>query len=253
MKVTIEQKRLDTFLKAASKLVDEARIRCNEDGWSITAADPSNVAMVQLELPQSGFETYSVDNASEEDTILGVMLGRMNDIVGLASSSDLIDIEITQRNMLNFHVDGLEYNMALIDPDSIRSEPEVADIPTELHAEIDNEQFSRAITAGEKVSDNIELIGVNENGGTLEYEASGDSDDVSGCISGDDIDVISEPSEIVSSILSLDYLRDINRAFDNKEKVYIELGDEFPVTFRQDLGEDEPTLEFTLAPRIQDS
>ena len=48
-------------LDPVSALVDDCKIRLNEDGLSIRAVDHANVGMVDMSLAKSAFESYEAD------------------------------------------------------------------------------------------------------------------------------------------------------------------------------------------------
>ncbi|OTE98882.1 DNA polymerase sliding clamp, partial [Halorubrum sp. SD612] len=110
-------------LDSVSVLVDECKIRLNEEELSIRAVDPANVGMVDLTLEAAAFESYEADGG-----VIGVNLARLEDIAGMANSGDLIHLELDEETRkLHIEIDGLSYTLALIDPDSIRQEPDIPD------------------------------------------------------------------------------------------------------------------------------
>ena len=98
------------------------------------------------------------------------------------------------------------------------------------------------------VSDHIEL-GVDESDEVFYVKAQGDTDDVHLELDADDlIDLVVGPA---SSLFSLDYLQDMNKAIPKDTEVTMELGDEFPVKLHFDIAEGEGEVTYMLAPRIQ--
>ena len=235
---------LQDALDSVSVLVDECKIQLNEEGLTIQAVDPANVAMVDLELEAAAFESYETDGG-----LIGVNLTRLEDIASMASGGDLIQLELDEETRkLNISIDGLSYTLALIDPDSIRDEPDIPDL--DLPGEIvpEGAQLDRGIKAADMVSDYIRLR-IDEGDETFIIEAEGDTDDVDFVLSREDlIDITVGPAD---SLLSLDYLKDMNRAIPNDAEVTVELGDDFPVKFHYDFAEGLGHVTFMLAPRIQ--
>ena len=111
---------LQDALDPVSALVDECKIRLNEDGLSIRAVDPANVGMVDMHLATSGFEAYEADGG-----VIGVPLDRFEDVLSMGDSGDLVSLDLNEQTgtALDIHISGLSYTLALIDPDSIRQEP----------------------------------------------------------------------------------------------------------------------------------
>ena len=235
---------LQDALDSVSVLVDACKIQLNGEELAIQAVDPANVAMVDLSLEAAAFESYEADGG-----LIGVNLNRLEDIASMADSGDLIHLELDEETRkLNISIDGLSYTLALIDPDSIRDEPDIPDL--DLPGEIvpEGAQLDRGITAADMVSDYIRLR-IDEDQETFVIEAKGDTDDVNFELSREDlIDLTVGPAH---SLYSLDYLKDMNKAIPSDAEVTLDLGEEFPVKFHFDIAEAEGSVTFMLAPRIQ--
>jgi proliferating cell nuclear antigen len=231
-------------LDSVSVLVDECKMRLNEDGLAIRAVDPANVGMVDLSLEAAAFESYEADGG-----VIGVNLARLEDIAGMGNAGDLVHLELNEETRkLHIRIDGLSYTLALIDPDSIRQEPDIPDLDLPARIVVEGNQLDRGITAADMVSDHINLR-VDEGDATFHIEAEGDTDDVDFEMGADDlIDLDAGPA---SSLFSLDYLKDMDKAIPGDAEVAVELGEEFPVKLHYDFAEGLGNVTFMLAPRIQ--
>jgi proliferating cell nuclear antigen len=231
-------------LDSVSVLVDECKIRLNEEGLTIRAVDPANVGMVDLTLDAAAFESYEADGG-----VIGVNLSRLEDIAGMAGSGDLVHLELDEETRkLHIRLDGLSYTLALIDPDSIRQEPDIPDLDLPANIVLEGSQLDRGIKAADMVSDHIRLR-VDEEQEAFFVEAEGDTDDVDLELAREDlIDLTAGPAD---SLFSLDYLKDMNKAIPGDAEVEIELGEEFPVKLHYELAEGQGQVTFMLAPRIQ--
>jgi proliferating cell nuclear antigen len=242
----IEGSTIANALDSVSVLVDECKIRFKPDEMTIRAVDPANVGMVGLRLSDESFESYK---GGGEENVIGINLGRFEDIIGMANSGDLVQMELNERTRkLEIHIDGLSYTLALIDPDSIRQEPDIPnlDLPAEVVAE--GRQINRGITAADMVSDHITLR-VDEQDEAFFIEAEGDTDDVDLRLSSDDlVDINAGPA---NSLFSLDYLKDMNKAIPKTAEVTMEVGEEFPVKLHYTLDDGRTAVTYMLAPRIQ--
>jgi len=235
---------LQATLDSVGVLVDECKIHLDDGGIEIRAVDPANVGMVDLSLDASAFESYEADGG-----LIGVNLVRLQDIAGMADSDQLVHLELDEETRkLHISIDGLEYTLALIDPESIREEPDLPDLDLAATIVIEGRDIDRAVTAADMVSDHIEL-GVDESDEVFYVKAQGDTDDVHLELDADDlIDLVVGPA---SSLFSLDYLQDMNKAIPKDTEVTMELGDEFPVKLHFDIAEGEGSVTYMLAPRIQ--
>ena len=243
-KAIVDAETLRTALDSVSVLVDECKIHLNEDGLAIRAVDPANVGMVDLELDASAFESYEADGG-----LIGVNLTRLFDIAKMADSGQLIQLELDEETRkLHIQLEGLEYTLALIDPDSIRKEPDLPDLDLPAQIVLEGSDIDRAVKAADMVSDHIAL-GVDDGSETFYVDAEGDTDDVHFELGRDDL--IDLQSGTAHSLFSLDYLKDMNKAIPKNGEVTVDLGEEFPVRISFDIAEGQGSVTYMLAPRIQ--
>ena len=243
-KAIVSAETLKDALDSVSVLVDECKIRLNEEEFAIRAVDPANVGMVDLSLAAAAFESYEADGG-----VIGVNLGRLEDIAGMANSGDLIHLELDEETRkLHIQIDGLSYTLALIDPDSIRQEPDIPDLDLPAEIILEGSQLGRGITAADMVSDHIALR-VDPDEEAFYIEAEGDTDDVDLKLDSDDL--IDLTPGAADSLFSLDYLKDMNKAIPNATEVTAELGEEFPVKLHYEFAEGLGQVTYMLAPRIQ--
>jgi proliferating cell nuclear antigen len=243
-KAIVSADTLRETLDSVSVLVDECKIHLDEDGLSIRAVDPANVGMVDLDLGAAAFESYEADGG-----IIGVNLSRLEDIAGMADSDQLVQLELDEETRkLHIQIDGLEYTLALIDPDSIRQEPDIPDLDLSANVVIEGADIDRAVRAADMVSDHIAL-GVDAADELFYVDAEGDTDDVHLELTRDQL--IDLDAGGAHSLFSLDYLKDMNKAIPKDAEVELELGDEYPVKIHYDIAEAQGHVTYMLAPRIQ--
>jgi proliferating cell nuclear antigen len=235
---------LQATLDSVGVLVEECKIHLDENGLEIRAVDPANVGMVDLTLEAEAFESYEADGG-----LIGVNLTRLSDIAGMADSDQLVHLELDEETRkLQISIDGLEYTLALIDPDSIRDEPDLPDLDLPADIVIEGRDIDRAVTAADMVSDHIEL-GVDTGSDVFYVAAEGDTDDVH--LELDTDDLIDLTAGEAASLFSLDYLQDMDRAIPKDAEVALELGEEFPVKLHFDIAQGGGSVTYMLAPRIQ--
>ncbi|SDE93611.1 DNA polymerase sliding clamp [Halorientalis regularis] len=235
---------LRATLDSVSVLVDECKIHLTDEGIEIRAVDPANVGMVDLRLDATAFESYETDGG-----IIGVNLSRLEEFAGMADAGQLIQLELDEETRkLHVQIDGLEGTLALIDPDSIRQEPDLPDLDLPARVVLEGKDIDRAVTAADMVSDHIAL-GVETDEEAFYVDAEGDTDDVHFELGRDDlIDLVAGDAH---SLFSLDYLKDMNKAIPKDAEIEMELGEEFPVKMHFDIAEGDGTVTYMLAPRIQ--
>ena len=242
---SIEAGRLQKALDAANAVVDECRIHLDTDGFVIRAVDPANVAMIDEHVSADAFEAYETSCG-----VLGVNLERLIEVVNMADNDgDLVQFDNdAQTRKLGIQVNSVEYTLALIDPDSIRQEPEIPDLDLPASINIDQAEVKRAFRAADMVSDHINLR-VDEQEGCFIAAAEGDTDDVELELGRDDL--VEATFGPANSLFSLDYLKDIRKPIPKETTVRIQLGEEFPIRLAFEMVDGAVEVEFIVAPRIQ--
>nr|WP_275039342.1 MULTISPECIES: DNA polymerase sliding clamp [Halococcus] len=241
----IEVGHLQEVIDAAHAIVDECRIHLDTDELVIRAVDPANVAMIDENVSADAFEAYDTDCGE-----IGINLERLDEVVGIADNNDdLVQFDLDPKTRkLDVQVNAVEYTLALIDPESIRAEPDIPDLDLPATVSMDEAEFKRAIRAADMVSDHITLQ-VDEREECFIANAEGDTDDVDLELSGDDLEDADWGSAY--SLFSLEYLKDLRKPIPSDTVVRMQLGEEFPIKLTFELADGAVDVEFMVAPRIQ--
>jgi len=254
---------LEGFLAQFSKLVAEIRLETRQSGLHAKAIDPASVAGVVQTLEQSGFDHYSSTGG-----MIGVDLERLEDVLSLADRTDVATLELDQETRkLEIEIDGMEYTLGLIDPESVRKGNDIPDLELPVTVRLEATHLRRAVTAADMVSDHIRFRALEadpdaegDDTGRLVIEAEGDTDDMSLELNeGDELLELDMDGE-ADSLFSLEYLEDLVKVIPTGG-VTLSLGTEMPAILefdhleradRDDDGEDGAHGEVTqlLAPRI---
>jgi len=237
---------LKSSVDTVSVLVDECKVRLDEEGLSIKAVDPANVGMVEMDIPADSFESYDAD-----DELLGLNLVRFQDITGMANKGDTVVMELDEETRkLLIRIDGLRYTLSLIDPDSIHQEPNVPDLDLPGNVILPGREIRRGVKAAGMVSDHM-AFGVSDDEDSFYMSAEGDTDDVRVDLRGDDVIELETGGETAQSLFSLDYLDSMAKAIPNDAQVEVEVGDDYPVKMNFDVSGGEAKVTYLLAPRIE--
>lgn len=237
---------LEQFVDTAYALVDEAKIHLRDNMLHLKAVDPANVAMVDQSLGAKAFESYDADGG-----VIGVNLERLGDVLSMGDSGSLVHLELNEdTRKLHIEVDGLQYTLALIDPDSIRKEPDIPDLDLNGEVTVEGSDLDRAVTACDLVSDHIAL-GYELDAGMMYAEAQGDTDDVRFELEDDDLLPGSQIDADAHSLLSLDYMNDLKKPIGTDTEVDLEVGDAMPVKLHYRYADDCGSVTNMVAPRIQ--
>jgi len=147
-----EQRFFAEYFEQFDALADEMKLHLNDGGLFGIVVDPASVGMVRNSLDREALEHYSATGG-----VIGLNISRMLDILGMGKSGDLVELTLdTETRKLHIQVDGLSYTLALIDPDSIRREPEIPeDLDLDANVTVAFEDLKRGITAADMVSDHV--------------------------------------------------------------------------------------------------
>ena len=252
MEFDITQQTLKQVLSSTGPLVDEIVVDFNEEGIHTAGVDPSNVAMVDIELDESAFEKYSGDDKQR-----GLDLERFGDRIGMASSGDAIHVEETDEGgKLRIEFGGLSFTMGLVSVDAIRgADQDKPNLDWDAEFSIPAADLQRGKDACNMVSDHFTL---NIDDETFEMLAEGDTDDVNFDVeplpddaedSEDGLRFDSSPDDCEAKY-SLKYLDDIIDAVPNGTEVDISFGDNLPILLGFDIAGGAGRVEYVIAPRV---
>jgi proliferating cell nuclear antigen len=243
-RAAIQSEPLKNILRALRATVDEARVKIDETGIRVRAVDPANVAMDDLNLSASAFESYDATPG-----VIGVDLDRLWDPVSLANKGDLVQLHLdTESRKLVVAVTGLEFQMACLDPATIRSEPTLPELELPASVTVDRDTLRQGVKAADLVADHVGFR-MDPEEEVFRIDAEGDTDSVDFGIDADDWEAVTLAE--ASSLFSLDYIKKIVRTTPAGTAVRIDFGTEFPAMLSYDLGDGDESMTRMLAPRIE--
>lgn len=235
---------IQELLSPVSVLVDECKIEISDNGLQIRAVDPANVCMVDVTLEKDGFESFE-----GQRSVIGVDLERLEDIISMGTSGSTVSLSADSSDQrLNIDVENVDYNLSLIDPDSIRDGPDIPDLDLPAGTTIEGGKVSQGIKAAGMVSDHL-MLSFDEDNGAFRIGAEGDTDDVN--VEHNESDVESMAAQDAESIYSLEYLQKISKAVGSSREIDLEMDDEKPVKIEYEIAEENGDVVYMLAPRIQ--
>lgn len=143
-------------LRPAKRMIgavcDETRLQVTTDGLRVCMVDRYNVVMVELDVPDSAFDAYDVENP----TTLGVSMDSLGSVLQHArygkDSNDMVDLYANNaalRTVVDREFGATEATLResrpLIDPDLVRETPEIPELDLDVETEIAPETFVRAV------------------------------------------------------------------------------------------------------------
>jgi len=245
----IPAQRLQKYVDVLTPVVSEAKIHFSEDGIHTRAVDPANVCMVgPVELAPSAFETYDAPGS----VTIGVNLTRLDDVLDLADGGDLVEFGVDmETRALQIEYGPVEQRIGLIDPDTVRKEPDIPDLDLPNTVHVPGGRLDEAADVIDLVSDHIGFDCSTD--GTLDIYAEGDVDESHYRLGADELLPGSEITEDTYSLFSLDYVESLVKPMPDDADIEVRLGDEFPTELSWETCEGHLSVYQQLAPRIQNS
>jgi len=232
---------LQNAMKAIAAIVEEGVFKITPEGLTAAIVDPANSAMVSVDMPSSVFTRFAADESD-----IGVDLQRLVEVLAMSEKSGSVSLEIDEHtHRLNIDMNGLSYDLSLLDPSSMRKSPDIPELDLPAQITLSSADFRRMIKAASMTGDHLRM-GVD--GDTFFMLAKGDADEVRLDIPKDDL-IDLKPAD-VSSLYALDYLIDFSKGISTASKIVINLGRDLPVVIEFDAAVDCPVV-YILAPRIE--
>jgi len=235
------------LVKAISILIDEGNLKSDVTGLKLRAMDPSHVAMVDFEWPNSVFSEY----LCEEPTEICINFNEMSKFLRRVETDETIDLSFEPKNAKLKLVLESKYkrvfSMATLSPSS-------EDIPTpnvsfNSIARISTLCLKNAISDASIVSDQIQFETSIDQ---LCIKASGDLGTVSVEIERNSEELLNlEVKQSSKSTFSLNYLAEMVQAASNlSDIVNVEFSTNMPIRLNFELPQ-QGKLQYYLAPRIE--
>ena len=233
---------LKEIVDVVSTLVDEAKLNVGKEGITVKAVDPAYVAMVDLSLDRSAFDSFRADEAE-----LGIDLDKVKEILKLARAGELIAISHDEdKNRLVVHVGNTTRRMSLVDTAGM-SDPKVPNLNLPAKLTVRTDELRQGIRASESVSDHIAL---NASPDGFEIVSEGDADVVNHRVAKDLLEELS-CKEPVRSLFPLDYFSNMVKAITSAQSVTLFLGSDYPVKMEFKIAGGKGDVRYLLAPRIE--
>ena len=237
----IEQNRLDTFINILKALVPECKMMINADGWNTAATDTANVAMVVATLPATAFAEYTVTDKTE----IGFDVPKWaNMLKVMHDPKSTITIDRQENGRFKVSDSSYTYTHTPLDPNTVRKRPNIPIINLPATVVINPAELAEVIKAMAVIGDKARFT-VGRDG--LELAAEGDTDKLRKTL--EKKDGSTHPEQPVSSLFSLDYMKDITRAMKGAATVSVHAGQDHPIRFDFEIEGIEAS--FLVAPRIE--
>ena len=234
---------LQKSIAPVTALVDEAVLRFEEGGMRIQTVDSANVGAISLDLLANAFHSYEANI-----TKISLDLERLEEIVSKTSTQGnyLIKKE-DDDNQITLSTKGYEFELALIQPDGVRTGPDPRELETPASIKLSVEQFSEAIRVASMFSEHLRM-GIDSERDIFYMDAEGDVDDMHVTFDRQDV----EFTDVAKAYgnYSLNYLEDIRKALPPDTTLTLGLGEELPLSIQYEIAGGDGRISYGLAPRI---
>lgn len=252
---------LNTWLDNVGMFAEEFKLHITPEGYHTRVVCPSNVGMTDTQLDKRAFESHRSGTDNNGSLVVGLNIERLQDVLDLVEKYETDDtlcsvvFDEATRKMEIQYGDDKTRSIALIDPDTVRHEPDLPDFDLPVRVDIPPREFSYGVDSADLVSDHIEIgYDDGETAGRTEglyFDATGDTDDAHH--RPDDQEI--HESGAADTLLSLEYLKRVEKVLPNDATVTITVGEDFPIIIEFDEtdthGEDNIETTVVMAPRIR--
>ncbi len=233
-------KLLSDVVAIISELVTEVKINVSENGMSIVAIDPANVALVFFKLPASAFSQFE----SSGKEMLGVNLDSLKSILRRCKTGSNLIMQ-SKENMLNISIeDKIKRNFSLLLIDIEGEEKAVPILDFTSVIEINSSDLVDSIEDCAIVADACSFITQKDK---FVIEAK-EMNTAMSEFSSDEVKIQAK-EESVKSRYSLEYLQKIIKSCKLVEKTKIRFSQDYPLKI--EFKTEKMELSFVLAPRVE--
>ncbi len=226
-------------MEAIAALIDEGTLRIDSGGLKLRAMDPSQIALVDFELPASGFDEFK----AEKEIGIGVDFSELSKITKRSRAEDKIKLSLDEKFKMVFEgASTRKFSLGIIE--STTSPPREPSVEFTAEIKIGADALKEALKDAELVSNHVAL-NINEG---FKITAEGDTGSVD--IKFLDSNILSkEVKAEARAVFALDQLDNLLRASDAQSVIILRLKTDSPLKIEYSIGEGR--VIYYLAPRIE--
>jgi len=232
-----EPRLLSDAVDIISNVVVEVRIKLLEDGLSIVAVDPANVALVIFRLPKESFSEYSAGNE-----VWGVNLADLKKILKRGASAASITLEEVEGKLKITIFDKVRRNFSLALIEVSAEDKDIPELNFAARVEMSARDFAQAVEDASVVADSCAFVLRDD---VFAVEGSGALNSARAEFSGGDLELFGQGR----SKYSLEYLMKFVKGLKISSNVVVNFSDDYPL--RLDFPGEKMGIGFVLAPRVE--
>ncbi len=232
-----EPKLLGDAVDIISNVVVEVRLKLLEDGLSVVAVDPANVALVIFRLPKESFVEYECGGE-----VWGVNLGDLKKILKRGSGAASITLEEVEGKLKITIFDRIKRNFSLALIEVSAEDKDIPELNFAARVEMGARDFAQAVEDANVVADSCAFVLAD---GVFGVEGNGTLNSARAEFSGGDLEIFGEGR----SKYSLEYLMKFVKGMKISSNVVVNFSDDYPL--RLDFPGERMGIGFVLAPRVE--
>ncbi len=233
---------------AVKTLVEEATFEATNEKLSFRAMDPSHVALVDLEWPNSAWEKYEVDKPFKFSL-------RVEDLVKLVSRSDTkdsVEISSTEEDaiMIKF-INGYKREFTIHLIESTGGTAPLPKLEFDTRTTLTKSIFEKVLSDISVVSDQVTIQAANDK---LSFSGKSDVGKADIALEKNDADVLDlQVGAESKATYSIDYLISIVKAMGGvSDTLLAEFSTKKPIRLEFKLNDQGTRVHYFLAPRVSD-
>lgn len=231
---------------AISTLLEEATFEATSEGISFRGMDPSHVALIDINWPNSAFEEYECDS----EIRFGVRIDELSKLLKRANKDDNIEVSISDDNMFTMKITNSynkKYKIHLIDATSGTTPVPKLSFNTKIGLSI--QALKEILDDVEVVADYVTIEAIDNK---VTFHGKGDLGEASITLEeGNEKLENLEVKENSKATYSLEYLSSITKAIGTSaEELFIEFSTAMPIRLEFRVAK-IGRIYFYLAPRVE--
>lgn len=227
-------------IDAIAALIDEGTFEFAESGMSLKAMDPSQIAMVDFEMPKKAFKVYDV----KEKQSIGVDFSELSRVMRRAHPEDTVTIEL-KGNKLEVLYEGKTKRKFLLPLLDATPHPNKPKIEFDVNIKLPSNDIKEILADVELVS-NYVVFEANSKGLTISSESESGKAEID---LPKDAVLSLEAKQPARAMFPLEYLKNMTRNTDVSTVIEISLKKDNPMRMTYVIGDGKVT--YFLAPRIE--
>lgn len=245
VRATLPAGKLNEALEAVAVLVDTATIEFGPDGLRVQTVDEAKVGAVSLTLLSGAFDEF---NGSEME--MSVDVSRLLSLISEIDPAQPVCFEYEQdSHEVRVDAGSYEFDIRLIDPNSVHSGHRARDIHPPAEVKISTEEFKRTVRLASKFAEET-ILGIDADRELFYINVSGDNDSMAVSFGPEDKALRSIDSEPAHTVVSLKYLLEMVNAVPSASDLKLGLGKSYPVRLEFDIANEDGRVVYGLAPRL---